>query len=376
MRVARFVGVAVAASSLLASSCSGDPKETSASTTGPVVAAGQSFPEQRCSANKAAGTITYTSGYDYAAAASIIDVLVAEQRGYFDALCLDVRVEPGLSSANYTAVAADTAQFSSAGSFSELAGQPMASNLVVLAVEGKTAIDTLITKPGAASLLTGLSGKVIGVKGALPPSIRAMLAQAGLVDGQQYTTTTLDGFDPEDHLALDGVIGFAGFKSNEPGQLDRAGVAYETFDPSTTGIPGSFGVIYTSRTFLKEHPMAAVDFMRATMHALADSVADPASASMVAVDFIRNNGNPNQLSPDGEAFRWQTESKMIVDSTPTGQPLGLPDDKGLRDEVDAYAAVGLFGGTAPDISQLFDASVLEMIYDTDNVVIWPAQGPK
>ena len=376
MRVARFVGVAVAASSLVASACSNHPEESSVSTAGPVVAAGRAFPQQRCTANRAAGTITYTSGYDYAAAASIVDVLVAEQRGYFDELCLDVRIEPGLSSANYTAVAAGTAQFASAGSFSELAGQPIASNLVALAVEGKTAIDTLITNSAAASSLAALTGDVIGVKGALPPSIRAMLAQAGLVDGRQYTTTMLVGFDPVEHLALDGVVGFAGFKSNEPGQLDRAGVAYDTFDPSANDIPGSFGVLYTTHVFLNEHPTAAVDFMRATMHALADSVADPASASMVAVDFIRNNGNPNRLSPDGEAFRWQTESKMIVDSTPTGQPLGLPDDKGLRAEVDAYAAVGLFGGTAPDISQLFDASVLEMIYDTDNVVIWPAQGPK
>ena len=376
MRVARFVGVAVAASSLVASACSSHPEESSVSTAGPVVAAGRAFPQQRCTANRAAGTITYTSGYDYAAAASIVDVLVAEQRGYFDELCLDVRIEPGLSSANYTAVAAGTAQFASAGSFSELAGQPIASNLVALAVEGKTAIDTLITKPAAASSLAALTGDAIGVKGALPPSIRAMLAQAGLVDGRQYTTTMLVGFDPVEHLALDGVVGFAGFKSNEPGQLDRAGVAYDTFDPSANDIPGSFGVLYTTHVFLNEHPTAAVDFMRATMHALADSVADPASASMVAVDFIRNNGNPNRLSPDGEAFRWQTESKMIVDSTPTGQPLGLPDDKGLRAEVDAYAAVGLFGGTAPDISQLFDASVLEMIYDTDNVVIWPAPGPK
>jgi len=376
MRVARFVGVAVAASSLVASACSSDPKESSVSTAGPVVAAGRAFPEQRCAANRAAGTITYTSGYDYAAAASIVDVLVAEQRAYFDELCLDVRIEPGLSSANFTAVAAGTAQFSSAGSFSELAGQPIASNLVALSVEGKIAIDTLIIKPGAATSIAALTGGVIGVRGALPPSIRAMLAQAGLVAGQQYTTTMLDGFGPVEHVALDGVVGFAGFKSNEPSQLDRAGVAYNTFDPSASDIPGSFGVLYTTHAFLNEHPTAAVDFMRATMHALADSVADPDSASMVAVDFIRNNGNPSQLSPDGEAFRWQTESKMIVDSTPTGEPLGLPDDKGLRAEVEAYAAVGLFDGTAPDISGLYDASVLAMIYDTDDTVIWPASAPK
>lgn len=366
--------MAAAVCALTAASCSSDTGSSTVSTAGPTVEAGQPFPDARCAANKAAGPITYISGYDYAAAASIVDVLVAEQRGYFDALCLDVRVEAGLSSENYTAIAANTAQFSSAGSFSDLAARPISSKLKVLAVEGKTAIDTLIVKPGAATSVAALEGGVIGVKGALPSSIRAMLAQAGLVDGSQYTTTMLSGFDPVVHIALDSIVGFAAFKSNEPGQLDRAGVTYDMFDPGAAGIPGSFGVIYSNPAFIEAHPTAAVDFMRATMHALADAVADPASASMVAVDFIGNNGNPNHLSPEGEAFRWQTESKLVVESTPVGQPLALPDAKGLRNEVEAYAKVGLFGGTAPDISTLCDSSVLEMIYDDARIVIWPAEG--
>lgn len=243
---------------------------------------------------------------------------------------------------------------------------------MTLAVEGKTAIDTLITARGAVTSLDGFAGQVIGVKGALPPSVRAMLAHAGLVEGRQYTTQQLVGFDPVENIAVPGVVGFTGFQSNEPGELDRAGIEYNSYDPSSVGIPGSFGIIYTSRKFLATHPTAAVDFMRATMRALADAVADPASASMVAVDFIGNNGNPNHLSPDGESFRWQTESKMIVESTPSGEPLGVPDGKALQAEVSAYAAAGLFDGTAPDITSMYDASVLDMIYDAKGIVIWPS----
>ncbi|MET0460463.1 MAG: hypothetical protein ABW195_14525, partial [Ilumatobacteraceae bacterium] len=42
----------------------------SGSDVSPVVA-GEPFPEDRCAANEAAGTITYLSGFDFAATASI-----------------------------------------------------------------------------------------------------------------------------------------------------------------------------------------------------------------------------------------------------------------------------------------------------------------
>ena len=60
------------------------------------VAAGEPFPDDRCAANEAAGTITYLSGFDFAATASIVDVVVAEEAGYYDELCLDVELHAEL----------------------------------------------------------------------------------------------------------------------------------------------------------------------------------------------------------------------------------------------------------------------------------------
>ena len=62
------------------------------------VAAGEPFPAARCAANEDAGTITYLTGFDYAATASIIDVIVADDLGYYDDLCLDVEIRPSFSS--------------------------------------------------------------------------------------------------------------------------------------------------------------------------------------------------------------------------------------------------------------------------------------
>ena len=63
--------------------------------------AGQPIPEARCQANRDAGTIVYLSSFDFAATASIVDVLVAKSKGYYDGLCLDVDVKPSFSVDNY-----------------------------------------------------------------------------------------------------------------------------------------------------------------------------------------------------------------------------------------------------------------------------------
>lgn len=353
---------------------SGAAADPTSSTGGPAVEMGKAFPTERCDANKAAGTITYLSSFDFAAAASIVEVLVAKQKGYFDELCLDVDVRASFSLDNYPLIAANQAQFSSGGSFSEVvtfATENSDADLVAMSVAGKTAIEGLVIKDGLATTLDDLRGTTIGVKGKLPTSVQAMLTQADLIEGTDFETVPLDGFDPLAHIAIDSIVGFPVYKSNEPGQLDRAGIPYTMFDPTAEGIPGSFGVLYTNRAFLTEHPTAAQDFMRAAMQGLADAIADPDGASMIALDFIDNNGNPNFLSPDSEKFRWQTESKLVADSTPEGQPVGLPDSDVLQAEVDTYAEIGLFDGKAPDITDFYDADVLAALYDESNVVIWP-----
>jgi ABC-type nitrate/sulfonate/bicarbonate transport system substrate-binding protein len=370
--------VAVAAVSLTAVSCGDD--DDAATTVAPTtsrdeVHAGASFSAARCEANRAAGTITYLSGFDFAATASIIDVVVADERGYFEDLCLEVELQPSFSTANYPIVAAGDAEFASGGSFSEVVNFAAANeaDLVAVAVEGRSAIDSLIVKPGVAERLEDLEGTTIGVKGKIPPSVAAMLASVGLVEGEDYTTVLLDGFDPLVHIDLPDIVGFPGYKSNEPGQLERAGVPFDLFAPSDYDIPGSFGVLYTTRDFIDEHPTAAQDFVRAAMRGLADAIADPEAAAALAVERAEAGGNPNFLSLEGETFRWATDVELITSETPEGKGIGVPDPALLQAEVDAYAAVGLFGESgAPDIADRYDVDLIAGVYDDTGAVIWPA----
>lgn len=393
MHLRHTAALAVTAAALLAA-CGSDSAETDTSqtpavttadttdagTTAPgdavgAVVAAEAFPADRCAANQAAGTIGYLTGFDFAATASIIDILVAEEKGYYDDMCLDVEVTPSFSTANYPLIAENDKQFASGGSFSEVVQFNAANqaDLVVMAVEGPTAIDSLIVKPGEAAELSDLAGTTIGVKGKLPPSVAAMLAQAGLVEGTDFNTVLLDGFDPVQHIAIPSIVGFPGYKSNEPGQLERADIKFDLFDPLDYDIPGSFGVIYTNQQFLDEHPTAAEDFMRATMLGLADAIADPQAAADIAVAKINAGGNPNFLSPEGEVFRWTTDAGLISSLTPKGTGFGVPQTGALQAELDAYSKIGLFGdGATPDAAAILGDLIVAGVYDADGKVIWPA----
>jgi ABC-type nitrate/sulfonate/bicarbonate transport system substrate-binding protein len=362
--------------SMLALSACGDDSTTDASSptdAGTPVVAGEAFPADRCEANRAAGKITYLSSFDFAASASIVEVLVADERGYFDDMCLDVEVKPSFSTDNYPLLASNDAQFSSAGSFSEVIDYAAKNEaqFVALAVEGKTGIDALLVKDGAAAVLEDLRGSTIGVKGKITPSVAAMLKKAGLTEGTDYETVLLDGFDPKVHIEVSGIVGFPGFKSNEPLQLAAAGVPFTLFDPADSDIPGSFGVLYTNRTFLSEHPTAAQDFIRAAMRGLADAVADPDAAAAIAVGYINANGNAMFLSPEGETARWGVESKLVVD-TNSATALGVPEIDQLTNEVTTYAEIGLFDGTAPDVTAYVDSALIAGVYAEDRTVVWPS----
>jgi ABC-type nitrate/sulfonate/bicarbonate transport system substrate-binding protein len=338
------------------------------------VVAGEPFPATRCEANRAAGTIRYLSGFDFAATASIIDIVVAEESGYYDEVCLDVELVSSFSTSNYPLVAGGEGHVASGGSFSEVVDYAITNevDLVAVDVEGRSAIDSLIVKPGAIESLEDVRGTTIGVKGKLPPSVAAMLAGAGLTEGTDFETVLLDGFDPIAHYHLDGIVGFPGYKSNEPGQLERAELEFDLFDPTEHGVPGSFGVLFATRSWAETHPTALQDFLRATMRGLADALADPDRATAMAVELVESGGNPSYLSLEGETFRWRTDTELLGRQDASIPP-GVPDLAALQAELDAYARVGLFGGEPPDAARYVLEAPIAGVYDEQGQVIWPGR---
>ena len=114
-----------------------------------------------------AGVVLVTIFFVITAAASILEVIVAQQAGYYDELCLDVEFTPSFSTANYSLVAGGEAQFSSSGSFSELATQAAANEaerqarkLIEQAVEAELATLLAAFADGNDSMLKSSTHRV------------------------------------------------------------------------------------------------------------------------------------------------------------------------------------------------------------------------
>ncbi len=369
-------GATTASTSGATSTSAASATTVSAGTTGGtsagsgVTTAGISAAE--CAANKAVGKITYISSFDFSASASIIDVVVAKEKGYFDKMCLDVDLKPGFSTTNYPIVASGQAQFSSAGNFTEILNNSTGgASFVALVDYGKAPIEALVTKDPTITDLTQLKGKTIGVKGDIPPSIVAMLANAGLIRGTDYKEVLLDGFDPVAQLQQQ-IDALPVYKSNEPRALDAAAVKYALFDPAKMNVPGTFGLIYTSKDFATKNPTATADFTRAALHGMEDAIADPAGAVAFSIAQINAAGNQNYLTQEGETFRWKAETAVVKASTPAGEPVGLIDPAIFDNEYKTYVKDGVFPKGAPTYTQSFDAKLAKSLYDSSGKVIWPA----
>ena len=203
---------------------------------------------ERCAANQDAGTITYLSSFDFAAAASIVDVVVAEQSGYFDDLCLDVELKPSFSTANYPLVASDEAQFSSAGNYTEILNNTgEGAEFVAFIDYGKTPIEALITPEGGATELAELDGHDHRRQGRHPAVDRGDARRRTDSLAAPTTRRCCSTGSTRRPISPPGIDALPVYKSNEPGQLDAAGVALQPVRPDRRRHPRARSASSTRR---------------------------------------------------------------------------------------------------------------------------------
>jgi len=320
----------------------------------------------RCEANRDAGQITFATGFDFGAAASILDVVAADDQGYYDDLCLDVDVQPGFSVQNLAGLSAGQLQVAGVGSFSEVAkGVSEGAEVTAVIVYGHTSVEQLIVEDDSAiTELTDLPSAPMGIKGGIPYSVRAMIADAG-VDEDAITQIDVD-FNPVILYETE-IESLPVYKSNEPRQLDDQGLEYRVFDPADHDIPASFGVIAANDAFAADHPTALEDFVRATLHGFQFGIDDPEAA--VAASLERSD--PNLFfSPEGEEFRWMTERDLVISSTAEGEPIGYMDLDQLTAEVQNLVDLGVLDEGTVDVAEAFDDSFLRAVTDGADLD-WP-----
>lgn len=324
---------------------------------------------ERCNANKAAGPIVFETSFDYAAAASILDVITADERGYFKDMCLNVTLKPGFSTDNVALVSANKVQISSLGSDNEvLAAVANRANVVGVLTYSKIPISELLTAKSAhVTDLKQLDGATIGIKGALPYEISTMLAKAGTnISSLKQVQVS---YDPT-IIAQGRIKALPVYKSNEVHQLDAAHIPYDVFDPANFDVAGSFGTVIANTSFAKDHPTALQDFLRADLLGFDWANKNPEQA----VQYSQKRLDPKlNVTPDVSAFRWKVESGLVVKSTPSGQPLGAVNTDFVKKEYAQDTQLKLVP-TGVDVASAFAPSYVTQVYD-GTTLIWPTKFP-
>lgn len=319
--------------------------------------AGDAVGEERCEANRAAGTITYATSFQFAASSSILDVVAADEQGYYEDHCLDVVLQTGFSGGpNEQLVSAGTAQLAGVGGPGDvLVAASRGAGIKGVATYGNAGVVTvLVADDGPVREPKDLEGKTFGFKGAPPPQYVAMLEREG-VDRARITEIEVS-FDPS-VLATGGVDALAAYKSNEPEALRRQGFATRQLDPEDYGVESSFNTIIANADFARDHPTAVEDFLRATFlgYAYADANLDAA----LGFAAERSEGD---YDVEAERARWEVETALIEENLAPGRAVGWQDEEQYRKEADLLAGTSALGG-AVDVAAVLDNSYLEAIYD-------------
>jgi ABC-type nitrate/sulfonate/bicarbonate transport system substrate-binding protein len=326
----------------------------------------------RCKSNAAAGTINYISPFGYDAAATIMEVFMAQHLGYFKALCLKV----SFNATSFTAeqlVSSGRGTVTAIGSAADhILATAAGANLTAVATMGDTDPHAIYAQPKITSLKQ-LSGGTLGYHINITPAAIAMLVKAG-VDPSTVKFILLTSFDPT--VVTRGQIDAAvGFQSNEPLQLKAAGTPFTEFLPSQFGVKGTYGVMQFNTTFYKKHRQAVADFMRADLRALAYCVAHKVKCVQYVSQLAAAANQGAAFAYARQLTTWNYESQYVVNDKVGGFGVQtLAEWQPEYQEVQKYGQMA--GLTASDkirpLNSVMDTTLVASLYNGTKL-IWPGK---
>ncbi|HXW78548.1 MAG TPA: ABC transporter substrate-binding protein [Acidimicrobiales bacterium] len=333
-----------------------------ASTASAATGGGALVSSSRCAANRAAGTITYLTGFGWQASVGILDPIAAQAQGFYSAMCLRVDLKPGNGDPTSSSqlVAADRATVTELGSPSD-AITAVAGGIPVdaIATYGNTTASTLLTMPSVTNLRQ-LDGKTIGYKGAMPPIITAMLEKAG-VNIRSLKEVSV-GYDPT-ILPRGQVQALTAYKSNEPIELKDDGYKIHEWDPDSFGLRGAFNVFDVNRAWATAHPAAVEDFLRATFEAFHYCLSHATACVKDAARY--QTGYPVQQNVQ----RWRVETSEVNGTLLAGHGVGYEDQAQWEPEYHLLLADHLIKRPV-QLAGIINPTYVDAIYN-GSALIWP-----
>lgn len=369
LRALVAAAAAVVAASGLAG-CAGDTSSAEGAPDGTTTSAhatpgGTAISAARCAQNKAAGKITYLTGYYYQASASILEYLAAEKLGYFDALCLDVDIKPGTGNTaqNTKLLASGQVTISPVSEQDVIQARDNGVGILGISAYSNAGLEVLMTMPAIIDLKQ-LNGTTLGQKGSLPVGISAMLTKAG-ADVPSIKQVVV-GYDPS-ILPRGQVQSLTGFISNEPNLLAAAGRQVKVWRPYDYHVPGSLGGMAANPDFAAKHRTAVEDFLRAGLHAYDYCSTKGEECVGYAADLSDGGYDKAQ-----NLKIWQTEVALVQQTKTPDTPLGLVDMDNVTALAELLAEHSMVKKTsAADAKSFFDSSYLTALYQSGQLA-WPA----
>jgi ABC-type nitrate/sulfonate/bicarbonate transport system substrate-binding protein len=316
----------------------------------------------RCAANRAAGTITYLTGFGWQASVGILDPIAADAQGYYGAMCLRVQLRPGNGDPTSSSqlVAAGRATVTELGSPSDaITAAAGGIPIDAVATYGNTTASTLLTMSSVTDLRQ-LDGKTIGYKGAMPPVITAMLEKAGV--NLRSVKEVSVGYDPT-ILPRGQVQALTAYKSNEPIELRDDGYKIHEWDPGSFGLNGAFNVFDANRAWATAHPGAMEDFLRATFEAYRYCLAHPSTCVNEAARYQTGYLVHQNIQ------RWQVETGEVDGTLLAGHGVGYEDQAQWEPEYKLLLADHLISHPVA-LAKVIDPTYVDAIY-RGPTLIWP-----
>lgn len=313
--------------------------------------------------NEEAGEITYMTGYYYAASPPDVQVVMADELGYFEEFGLKVKIMPGLDSEGMKFLAAGQAQIASAGTPS-LVIQSVANGAAISGIATFSGVGTsalLVMSDSGLTEPKDLVGKMVGFHGAMPANLLAMLKKSG-VDPATVNGVSV-GYDPT-VLSTGKVDALTVYKSNEPYQLEQMGEDVTIIDPGQFGAETSFGVLAVNNSFAEKHPTAVEDFLRAVSKAHVYAVENPDES--IKVLAARSD---SIYDIPAESNRWAVERELIESSRVAGHGVAWQTEEQWQREIDMLFQASVIRDEL-DLDVVMNNSFIDSIYDGEQL-IWP-----
>ena len=275
-----FLPILLVSAVLLATACSDKGANTAPVDTTPGASA---LPPKK---------LTFMAGFKAQANLPFVGAYVAQEKGFFRELNLDVDIKHAQSGEHLQLLLAGEVQVATANAAQVIQRSSEGLPIVAVALVGQKSEQGFAV--GANSGINSVkdwAGKKFGYKGSVPVEFLAIARANGLNPDQVDQVKV--SFDPR--VLSEGQVDIlAVFVSNEPGQLERIGYPVKVFDPSEFGIP-VLGLTYiASQDGISKDADAIQRFVTASLRGIAYAAEHPDEALEIVMKFAPQENRDQQ----------------------------------------------------------------------------------